>query len=73
MRKRKRGALPRMILDRKMCLRVAEGDEMFALPTTPYHCPVCPKSAYSGKVRYEGRDVPKCEDHEPAVEMVVRP
>ena len=75
MRKRKRGALPRMILDREMCLRVADGDEEVALPTTPYYCPVCCQnpSTYSAKVRYgEGR-IPVCEDHDPPLEMGVRP
>jgi hypothetical protein len=71
-RKRKKGELPRMILDRQMCLRVAEGDEDFALPTQPYHCPVCSvrPDKFSGKLRFQGREVPVCEDHDPPVLMV---
>lgn len=70
MGKRKPGQLPRMILDKKMCLRIAEGDEEWARPSEPYHCPQCRK--FSGKLRFEGKPVPMCEDHEPAVAMVSR-
>lgn len=71
MPKRKRGQLPRMILDRELCLRVADGDEDFALPTTAYHCPVCCErpETFSGKVRYGNKATPECEDHDPPIAM----
>jgi hypothetical protein len=71
-RKRKYGELPRMILDKAMCIRVADGDEEVSRPTTVYHCAPCcaTPSTFSGKVRFEGSPVPVCEDHEPALPMV---
>jgi hypothetical protein len=71
MRKRKSGQLPRMILDRDMCIRVADGDDEVSRPTTVYHCAVCCSNpdTFSGKLRFEGSHVPVCEDHEPALPM----
>lgn len=74
MRKRKRGDLPRMIVDRAMCIRVADGDEQAAKPTTPYHCPICcaDPTTFSGRLRYEGEPPPTCDEpaHEETVWMV---
>lgn len=72
MRKRKRGELPRMIVDKRMCIRVAEGDEEVSRPTTVYHCATCcaTPDTFSGKLRFEGLAVPVCEDHDPPQQMV---
>jgi hypothetical protein len=71
-RRRKRGELPRMILDKKMCLRVEAGDEQWAEPTTPHYCPLCGTRKFSGKLRYGDGPVPTCDDHDPVQVMVPR-
>lgn len=65
-----------MIVDYDKCIRIPPEDSMFARESTPYRCPTCARSGYnltpqtfSGKLRFVGDPIPKCEDHDIPVEM----
>lgn len=67
-----------MIVDYDKCIRVPPEDTMFARESVPYRCPVCAQASLrtnltrqtiSGKLRFAGDSIPKCEDHDSPVEM----
>lgn len=66
-----------MIVDYDKCVRVPPEDTQFARTSTPYRCPTCATRGYnltpqsfSGKLRFAGDRVPRCEDHDQPVDMV---
>ena len=71
MKRKRLSPLPIMLLDWELCLRIERGDEKWAAPSKPYHCPSCCLTAetFSAKVRFDGSPVPLCEDHDPPLQM----
>lgn len=71
-----------MIIDYAKCVRVPPGEEWYARTSIPYRCPECAvildgriltPQTRSGRLRFDGDPIPKCEDHATPVEMEVVP